>query len=439
MRGWCRSALFSLAIAGAGTFFWQAATPTTFDRFAQEFTSAYAEMDPDPYVLEFKDRLGNIPPENILIQRQQFFQQQKDRLAHFDREKLSEDQQSEAALIAYMIERHQEQLDIELAWSKAGRPAATRGLEGMPEKERWYRWLIKRYTSTGVSPQEVKEMGLQEVTRCRQELDRLATELQLSPEEFLETLASDLSVITDKQQLLSGFNTLDSVVRMNLKSFIEVDDIDPVHAMEWPGAGANTPPGIYLPMEQNPYGHDVFQFNFHGGRFNIRNLGWLYLHEAIPGHHLQSSIRRKLPHSDLRAHLVEGGNFEGWACYVEYHGDLLGAYSDRWQEVGKWEWDLVRSARLVLDIGIHAEGWSREDALRYWRENIPGQDAIAEREVDRVTAMPGQVLSYKVGAAKIEQLKHAYLEADRSRTDKDFHLAFLQAGQVPLEVIANYL
>lgn len=430
----------SLAVAGICIFFWQAATLSAFERFAKEFTAAYAEMDPDPYVLEFRDRLGNIPSEKILLERQFFFKEQHEQLRQLRSKGIEHAHKAEAALIEYLITRHQQQLKLEVEWSKAGRSMPMRGLEGVPMRQDWYQWLIERYTSTKISPGEVKAMGHQEIARCKEQLERLSRELGFSSNaEFQSECSSNRSQVTDKDELIGHFDRLDSVVRSRLPDFVVIEDPPSVQPMEWPGAGANTPPGIYLSKEYNPYGTDVFQFNFYNNTFNLRNLGWLYMHEAIPGHHLQSSIRRAQPHTDLRAHLVEGGNFEGWACYVEYLGDGLGVYDDPWQEVGKWEWDLVRSTRLVLDVGIHHEGWSRDEALRFWRNTIPGQDAIAEREVDRVTAMPGQVLSYKVGAAKIEELKRKYLQADEERSAKDFHMAFLMAGQVPLEIMAYFL
>jgi uncharacterized protein (DUF885 family) len=223
------------------------------------------------------------------------------------------------------------------------------------------------------------------------------------------------------------------MVRAHLAGFIGTDDIPPVFAMQWPGATAQTPPGMYLNHRYNSYGKDVFQFNFYSGQYNRRAIEWLYMHEAIPGHHLQFSMRaNSTPLQDLFSY---PGNFEGWGCYVEYFGKELGLYEDPYMYLGKWEWDLVRSARLVIDAGIHYFGWTREQALAYWKQNIPNQDEIAEREVTRVTNWPCQALSYKVGADRIFkmqikwQLKHPGLPLNK------FYHFFLDMGNLPLTVI----
>jgi len=126
-------------------------------------------------------------------------------------------------------------------------------------------------------------------------------------------------------------------------------------------------------------------------------MEWLYLHEALPGHHLQSVFfNGEAP--------FYFGTSEGWACYVEKLGKQLGLYENVLMELGEHEWDLVRSARLVMEVGIHYFGWSHGDALKFWRENIKGQDEIANREITRITAWPGQSLCYKMGAITIKRI-----------------------------------
>src|SRR5690606_19636308 len=142
----------------------------------------------------------------------------------------------------------------------------------------------------------------------------------------------------------------------------------------------------------------VFQFNFSTGRYNVRCMDWLYMHEAIPGHHLQHTYGT----SDNGYFYF--GNAEGWACYVEDLGESLGLYTDPYKLLGKEEWNLVRSARLVMEVGNHYHGWGYEKAMAYWKENIRGQDQIADREIKRITRWPGQALCYKVGAVTIQRI-----------------------------------
>ncbi len=421
--GWWRSALLSIAVAGIGTFFWQARPASaSFKEFVAGFTSGYVALNADPRVLEIRDRLQEVPDDAALADQKKFFTEQAAQLKEFDRFRLAEDENEQAQLIAYLIERHLERIELEMEWDRAGRKMPARGMDGLPQQKRWYAWLVKRYTSVAISPEEVKALGEREIARCKKEIAAIGA------------ITTDGSNITDKEELIREFSRIDSITRSRLQQFTGEFDVPPVHAMEWPGADRNTPPGIYLPREYNPYNADVFQFNFHDRKFARRDLAWIYLHEAIPGHHLQFSVRRTLDLDPLQEELFEPGDHEGWACYVEYHGDLFGLYYDPLQRLGKWEWDLVRSARLVLDVGIHYEGWSREQALEFWKATIEGKDDIAEREVDRVTAMPGQVLSYKVGADRIEKMADRIMKEDPQMDRNAFHRAYLEAGTLPLDL-----
>jgi uncharacterized protein (DUF885 family) len=165
------------------------------------------------------------------------------------------------------------------------------------------------------------------------------------------------------------------------------------------------------------------------------------MHEAIPGHHLQSSLKKQNPGSaQLMELFIYPGNFEGWGCYVEYFGKDLGLYNDAYSLLGKWEWDLVRSARLVLDAGIHYYGWTHDQALAYWKETIPGQEDIAEREVNRVTNWAGQTVSYKAGADFIFRLKEKWRKQNPGKPQWMFHRRYLDCGPVPLQVVEqNFL
>ena len=198
-----------------------------------------------------------------------------------------------------------------------------------------------------------------------------------------------------------------------------------IEAMEWPDAGPQTPPGIYLGARDNAFGVDVFQFNFYDSRFKRRSAGWLYLHEAIPGHHLHSQW--------LRGQQFYIGTSEGWACYVEKLGSSLGVYDDLYARLGALEWDLVRSVRLVLESGIHYLGWDRSVALAYWKKNIIGQDHIAEREIARVTRWPAQAVSYKAGAQAIQKIISR--KVAKGSDLRSAHKFILENSSLPLEAL----
>ncbi|MBV6405566.1 MAG: DUF885 domain-containing protein [Flavobacteriales bacterium] len=396
------------------------------------FTAGYAELDPEPFSLDFRERLAAVPSEEVLARQAAFFQDQRQRLTNVDTTRASADQVLLLDLALYEVNYQTDRIALERRWIQAGRPMPTPSVHTLPDHEAWYDLLVRRFTGYERTPADLMAFGEAEVARCHQEIRRLRDERagRVDAEAW----------ITDKAELLRRFAVIDSTVRAHLIGFVAAVDVPVVQAMEWPDAGPYTPPGIYLSKDDNAYGTAVFLFNFFEQRFDARALDWIYLHEAIPGHHLQWSLRHTRPAEDLRAHLLYPGNFEGWACYVEYQGRALGLYTDPLQELGKWEWDLVRSVRVVLDAGIHGLGWSREQALAYWEKHIPGKPALADREVTRVTNWPAQALSYKVGADGIQRLRDRLAEAHGPRFNAArFHRAFLDLGMVPLPIAEDQL
>ncbi|MEK7254608.1 MAG: DUF885 family protein, partial [Bacteroidota bacterium] len=121
---------------------------------------------------------------------------------------------------------------------------------------------------------------------------------------------------------------------------------------------------------------------------------------------------------------------------VEYLGKDIGLYRDAYAELGKWEWDLVRSTRILIDVGVHHFGWTKDEALACWKKHVAGQDEIAEREVVRCTNWPAQALSYKVGAWRIEQMAEWLKKENPAAFSLPaFHRAYLMTGQAPMEVV----
>lgn len=245
---------------------------------------------------------------------------------------------------------------------------------------------------------------------------------------FYKSLKDDQFFLTDTNTIVKLYRQKEAVVRKNLSKLFEDTIVPPLSIRTWPFATTMMPPAIYQSTLLS------FDYNFSSLKHNIRAMDWVFNHEGIPGHHYQFSIRDKNNKNKpaFVSNYFYPGTAEGWACYTEYLGKDLGQYITPPEELGKWEWDLVRSARIVLDVGIHYYGWDKEKALSYWKQNIKGQDEIAEREITRVTNWPAQALSYKVGAMKIEALKKS-LKVD-SATIKKFHSAILFFSSEPWEV-----
>jgi uncharacterized protein (DUF885 family) len=198
--------------------------------------------------------------------------------------------------------------------------------------------------------------------------------------------------------------------------------------------------GTAFPVE-GYYEPDLLTFFFNKTKtgYGRRNIDWLLLHESTPGHHFQARYAQEgrgcsggLPHEFYSAYL------EGWGAYVEEFGAELGLFQEASDALGAVEWDLVRSIRVVLDVGINHFGWTDAQAHEYWKSKLPMLDALAEREITRVRNWPAQAITYKQGATMMRQLR---LEAQaRQGTQFDiraFHDNVLKDGPLPLAVLAE--
>ena len=195
-----------------------------------------------------------------------------------------------------------------------------------------------------------------------------------------------------------------------------------------PGAPDGSHPGIfYVPIL------DATQYN------TVANpaMESLFLHEAIPGHHYQIALQ--LENSDLpkfRRASQYGAYIEGWGLYTESLGKELGLYTDPYQYAGALGGELHRAIRLVVDVGLHAKGLTREEAIKYMMANELISEQLATAEIERYMAMPGQALSYKIGQLKIRELRARHEKQLGSKFDlRAFHDELLAGGAMPLAVL----
>jgi uncharacterized protein (DUF885 family) len=256
---------------------------------------------------------------------------------------------------------------------------------------------------------------------------------------FFEHLRTDPKFKPYKtpEEIISVFHSIHQRMEPNLKKMFtnvpktkfEVRQTEAFRAASasaeyFPGTPDGSRPGIfYVPIV------DAKKFNITSG------MESLFLHEAIPGHHYQVSLQQEseaLP--KFRRFAWYGAFGEGWALYCESLGKELGLYTDPYQYMGALGDEIHRAIRLVVDVGMHLKGMSREEAIRYMMDNeaIDEQGAIAE--IERYMAIPGQALSYKIGALKIRELRDKYTQqlGDKFKIS-DFHDEFLKDGVMPLE------
>jgi uncharacterized protein (DUF885 family) len=172
-------------------------------------------------------------------------------------------------------------------------------------------------------------------------------------------------------------------------------------------------------------------------KYNVFRDESLFLHEAIPGHHFQFSLQRENTRLPLFRRTLDYSAFgEGWALYCESLGKELGLYDDPYQRFGTLSGEMHRAIRLVVDTGLHAKGWTREEAIRYSLEHEAESEAGIVSEIERYMAIPGQALSYKIGQLKIQELRARAEKALGPRFDiREFHSRVLESGCMPLKLL----
>ncbi|HWY10788.1 MAG TPA: DUF885 domain-containing protein [Bacteroidia bacterium] len=409
---------------------------TAFETLCKDFVKRHEHLSFSETVLDYKVNFSNIKNNEELAKQEIFFINFLQKLRSVSTKQLDLHELIRYSQLNYECNLNLERIALEKKWNDEGRKIPEGGLHSMENYKEWYSYLVKFFTSVNITPEKVFEYGQSEVDKLKKEIALTKTQLGFKTDEaYYAYLKSDTFFITDKNLILKKYAAIDSTVRKNYRSIFPEHEIPEIGCMEWPDAGPSTPPGIYLNRSNNPFGKDVFQFNFYGSKHNARSMEWLYMHEAIPGHHFQFTAKSTLKNEPLKNEFYYFGNAEGWACYIEDFGKEMGLYQNPYSYLGKLEWDLVRSSRLVMEVGIHYYGWSFDKTMQYWKENIKGQDEIATREIKRITNWAGQALCYKVGAKAIKEI--VAQNSKDSGDIKNVHRFILNHGDVPLQALLS--
>jgi uncharacterized protein (DUF885 family) len=307
---------------------------------------------------------------------------------------------------------------------------STFGLAALPGGEAMYAFAVRTGTTTDMAPEEIFALGEREVTRISREIARLDAEIVAGGD-------APLTRYANVDQLLRAYGEFRRAVEDKLPSLFSRFpkagfEIRPIEAFR-----ERSMPSSYVPASPDGSRLGIFYLNaaaLREGRSTSvsRNL---FLHEAVPGHHLQMALQREnsaLP--GFRRFAWYNAFGEGWALYAESLGVELGLYANRRDRVNMLGAELFRAKRLVLDVGLHAKGWTRERAIAY----LGGPRDDAEREAERYMAWPGQALGYKIGQLKILELRRKAEAALGASFDlRAFHDAVLEEGGMPLSVLES--
>lgn len=319
----------------------------------------------------------------------------------------------------------------------------TTGISAIPDGSKYYSYLIRQQTTTSKTPDEIYNTGLAEVKRIRTEMERIKTEVGFTGDlkAFFQYMQTDKQFTPYKtpKDILDAFEKIHQTMVPNLKKMFghtpktpfEIRQTEAFRAASASaeynqGSADGSRPGIfYIPIL------DATKFNTTSG------MESLFLHEAIPGHHYQISLQQE--NTTLPKFRRFGGNnayAEGWALYCESLGKELGLYTDPYQYMGALGDEIHRAIRLVVDVGMHAKGMTREEAIKYMTDNEQISEEGATAEIERYMAIPAQALGYKIGALKIRELRNKY-EKELGAKFKlpAFHDAILKDGNMPLDVM----
>ena len=360
-----------------------------------------------------------------------------------DREKLI--LEGGQAILTSVVKAYGDFLDFFISEYRPG-ARVTLGATEMPNGSEYYQFKVKQFTTLDYTPEEVHQIGLKEVERIKSEMGIIIDQVGFkgSFSEFLDFLRTDKRFYVKSPDALIKEATFiaknmegklpslfKKLPRMTYSVLPVPDAIAPKYTAgryvgPTPGSDAS---GYYLVNTYDLNSRPLY------------NLEALTFHEAVPGHHLQISISDELENVPyFRKGLYIGAYSEGWSLYSEWLGLEAGFYTNPYSNFGRLTYEMWRACRLVVDTGIHAFGWSRQQSIDYLASNtaLPIHECITE--IDRYISWPGQALGYKIGELKIKDLRRfAENQLGESFDIRDFHDVVLWNGSVPLDVLEDLI
>jgi uncharacterized protein (DUF885 family) len=339
-------------------------------------------------------------------------------------------------------------LTKQLAWYTASyKPACAKapGVSAQPNGAAYYAFRIREETTTNLTAEQIHQIGLSEVARIRAEMVEVAKKAGYpSREAFIEHLRTDPQYYAKTpEELMEKVARVTKIIDGKMPSLFGRLPRLPYGINEIPAETAEGTTTAYY----NPGSPEI---GISGTYFvNTSKLSqrpfWeipaLSVHEGVPGHHHQIALQQELPLSDFRKYGVSFTAFtEGWGLYSERLGIEMGLYDTPAKDMGRLSYEMWRACRLVVDTGIHAKGWSKQQAIAFMTDNSALSAANIEAEVNRYISWPGQALAYKLGELKIRELRNMATKELGAKFDLSaFHDAVLGQGSVPLDVLEQQI
>ena len=301
----------------------------------------------------------------------------------------------------------------------------------------YYEYLIRYFTTTDLTPDEIHRLGLAEVERIRAEMQEIIDGLQFEGEfkAFLEYLRTEPSFYAGSvSELLGKVALICMTAEGQLPKFFSLLPRGTYNIKAslsrgtyyMPSSGDGTTSGTYFVGAQQLDSEPIY------------GLEALSLHEGVPGHHLQSALAMELGLPEFRRQLYHAAYGEGWGLYSEFLGKEMGFYQDPYSDFGRLTYEMWRACRLVVDTGMHAFGWSRAEAIDYMLGNTALSELEVAQQIDRYITWPAQALAYKIGELKIKALRKRAEEALGEKFDiRGFHDTVVGNGSLPIAVLED--
>jgi uncharacterized protein (DUF885 family) len=321
------------------------------------------------------------------------------------------------------------------------------GISATPDGADFYRDRIAYHTTLStLGADDVHAIGLAEVARIRGEMRAIIERVGFQGDfaAFVHYLRTDPKFFyATEQELLDGYLAVSKRIDPGLTRLFSKLPRTPYGVRAIPMTSApNTTTAYYQPPALDGTRPGYYYVNLYRPEVRPKwEMEVLSVHEAVPGHHLQIALayeQASLP--EFRRSAGFTAYVEGWALYAESLGEELGLYQDPYSKFGQLTYDMWRAVRLVVDTGLHAKGWSREQAIAFFKDNAPKTEADIVNEIDRYIAWPGQALAYKVGQLRIQRLRAEASSRLGDRFDmRAFHDELLSSGAVPLDVLERQM
>jgi uncharacterized protein (DUF885 family) len=309
------------------------------------------------------------------------------------------------------------------------------GIGSLEGGDAYYAWLIRYFTTTDLTAQEIHELGKSELARIRREMEAIMADLEFAGNfsAFIDYLRREPRFYAkDVPELLGRAALIAKTAEGELPRFFTLLPRGTYSIRANPGRGS-----YYMPSSGD--GRTAGTYFVGTARLDsepLYMLEALTLHEGVPGHHLQGALAMELELPEFRKTVYHSAFGEGWGLYSERLGKEMGFYADPYSDFGRLSYEAWRAGRLVVDTGIHAFGWTREDAVQFLLQNASLGEHEVRSEVDRYITWPAQALSYKIGEIRIRALRE---RAERALgTDFDirrFHDTVIGSGSLPIDVL----